>query len=138
YEVFPRKAIELALNKNNLAKSLIFAGEYLPQDLTAIPEIKPFIQAENCQILDANPAIVLAEAIHIQKISLTVQSNPSCQIYFNQFDNPFLKTIPGEGGSTLISEQKTIIVNPAPGVQKVEFLRQGLLQVIGNKLLQKE
>ncbi|NES24362.1 MAG: hypothetical protein F6K41_37000, partial [Symploca sp. SIO3E6] len=41
YEVFPRKAIELALNKNNLAKSLIFAGEYLPQDLTAIPEIKP-------------------------------------------------------------------------------------------------
>ncbi|NER24446.1 MAG: hypothetical protein F6J96_27825 [Symploca sp. SIO1C2] len=135
YEVFSQKTIELALDKNNLAKSLIFGGEYLPQDLTAVPEIKPLIQTDNCQILDADPAIVLTEASHIQKISLTVQSNPSCQIYFNQFDNPFIKIIPGEGGSTSISEQKTIIVNPAPGVQKVEFLRQGLLQAIGTKIL---
>ncbi|NET60512.1 MAG: hypothetical protein F6K47_31555 [Symploca sp. SIO2E6] len=137
YEILSPEEIKLAINQNNLAQGLIFAGEYLPKDIQAVPEMKPLIQAENCQIIAANPPIVLAEAIHMQKISLTVQSNPSCQIYFNQFDNPFIKTIPGEGGSTLISEQQTIVVNPGSGVQKVEFLRQGLLQAIGTKLLNK-
>lgn len=134
YEIFSQNEIELALNKNNLARSLIFGGDYLPQNLPTVPESKPFIETENCQIKSANPPIVLKEAIHFQKISLTVQSNPSCRIYFNQFQNPFIKVFTGEGGAILTSKQKTIIVKPGSGLQKVEFLRQGLFQAILTKL----
>jgi hypothetical protein len=132
YEIMTQDFISDQLTKESLTHSLIFGGEYLPKGMAPkdIPPKRPLIEAENCTIDAVNPSIALKERIHFNKISLIVNSNPSCKIYFNQFANPFIKVYPGNNGRVLTSEYKTIVVEPGMGIQEIEFVRRGLLRGI--------
>ena len=136
YEIMTQEFITDRYKKETLSYTLIFAGEYLPKGMEHkdIPAKKPFIEAKNCTIDSATPPIALKERIHFNKISLTVNYNPSCRIYFNQFANSFIKVNPGNNGRVLTSEHKTIIVEPGKGIQEIEFVRRNLLQGILAKL----
>lgn len=130
YESWPRAFIASHLAGLDRPWS---ANEYLPRSVLSagvIAPTMPFLSAEGCERMTAEPARALHEPVHFTRLTLTVSAPEGCTVHFNQYLTPFLAAEASGPVRFGPSSLGTLDIHLPPGEHRVTLRRRGLLELL--------
>ena len=128
YEVASRAFIEQHLAQLDRPWSTY---EYLPRSVirVGLAPPMPFLFQQGCARMTTEPA-QLQQPVHFKHITLVVSSDQGCDVYFNQFQTPFLAAESSGPARFFTTQVGTLGIHVPPGEQRIELRRRGFLELL--------